>query len=82
MAFMGAPPRRIQSTLNSVAVHGQCPASALSRIGTRRARLPVDGEEGGRTDTLPLHKEVLDGEVARLCHVTIRTAIKWFEKAT
>ena len=31
--------------------------------------------------TSPLHKEVLTtGEVARLCHVTIRTAIKWFEK--
>jgi len=31
--------------------------------------------------TSPLHKEVLTtGEVARLCHVTIRTVIKWFEK--
>jgi two-component system, OmpR family, response regulator RpaA len=29
----------------------------------------------------PLTKEVLTtGEVARLCHVTIRTVIKWFEK--
>jgi excisionase family DNA binding protein len=29
----------------------------------------------------PLEKEVLTtGEVARLCHVTIRTVIKWFEK--
>jgi len=31
--------------------------------------------------TSPLSKEVLTtGEVARLCHVTIRTVIKWFEK--
>ena len=31
--------------------------------------------------TSPLTKEVLTtGEVARLCHVTIRTVIKWFEK--
>jgi excisionase family DNA binding protein len=41
----------------------------------------VGGHGEAREMNSPLSKEVLTtGEVARLCHVTIRTVIKWFEK--
>src|SRR5262249_43690399 len=52
--------------------------------GARTMRAQVDGRTRkgeAREMNSPLTKEVLTtGEVARLCHVTIRTVIKWFEK--